>query len=476
MITDLRNGSVVAIQRQDAGEGFLKVSINCIGSTKCDLVDFEGNEYKVSYDQIFPIKITKRWLKNNDFNCVDEGEEESNYIHQFLPVTYLHSEHKLFIYGHIFPIKVKFVHHFQNALLDCGIKFPVDLKESHYTQVELIPIINLLGGLKKSREFFDTNAAFGLSSMPKIGLNSVGTAISGDRRRKMGLDPVSIYKGEFTIIDGIDSYRNQRNLARFFYDTTIVDSVTNKIVPCYLVKNQDVYQICGDPSFRGPTMSIDLDDFSTFIANFNNYVRGSYRIGLVLIQEGILEEINEYINQALFIGRILTETSIGFRPRFLLNRGDGNRTCIKCCSDGKEYIIFSEEVENLRVSGILDHVRLSVVSRDEYVNYTPNNENDEFRSVYKEASVKVKSPEGLNNVAKKYILEDPLEGLNYTGFREREDGVGLGHPVNNEVEEVELPNFDVELDIEHAPQGPAVADRVEAVNKELKKSKKKRRI
>lgn len=475
MITDLRIGSVVAIQKPESGDGFLKVSINCLGSTKCDLVDSEGNEYKIPYDQLFPIKITKRWLKNNEFNCVDEGEEESNYIHQNLPITYIHSEHKLFVYGHIFPIKVKYVHHFQNALIDCGIEFPVDLKESHYTQVECIPITNLLGGLKKSREFFDTNAAFGLSGMPKMGLHSVGTAISGNRRRR---DANPLYKDSFVLIDGITSLGNQRRLARYFYDHTQVDPITDRIVPCYLMaQDQGLCIISNEPSFREAVLDdFDITNLSEFIANFNNYVRGSYEVGLIPVEDLPDNILDDNISRALFVGRVYTniQQNPGFDPRVQFYREE-NRIHIRCIGDEKEFVISNIIFETL--IRFLDniHARYFLVSSDEF--YTKN----EFRSTWGESL----EPFGSRTVvrpANKYVkLSEAYYTMDSPKIEEQE----LPQPVaiDNEVEEVELPDLDWDADIQFPQgqgQGPAVADRVEAVNKELrknnKKGKKKRRI
>ena len=479
MITDLRIGSVVAIQKPEFEDGFLKVSINCLGPTKCDLVDSEGNEYKIPYDQLFPIKITKRWLKNNEFNCVDEGEEESNYIHQNLPITYIHSEHKLFVYGHIFPIKVKYVHHFQNALIDCGIEFPVDLRESHYTQVEGISITNLLGGLKKSREFFDTNAAFGLSSMPKISLRSVGTAISGDKRRR-DRDANSLYKYSFVLIDGIDSLRDQRRLAEYFYDHTQVDQITNRIIPCYLlVQDQGLCMLSYELSFRGSTISdIEIADLSEFISNFHNYVRGSYEVGLIPVSDLPDNSLNDIISRALFIGRaynnILQNPGFDLKVQFYKEE---DRIHLRCTGDEKEFVISDMIFETL--IGFLEniHARLFSVSSDQFANYSEN----EFRPT--EDALK---PFGSQTVARsatarKYVTYKPYYTMEGPKLEEPE----LPQPVNinNEVEEVELPDWDADIELEQVlqEQGPAVADRVEAVNKELrknnnKKNKKKRKV
>jgi len=309
--------------------------------------------------------------------------------------------------------------------------------------------------------------------MPKIGLRAVSTAIPGNRRVR---DANSIYKDSFILIDGINSIRNQRRLARYFYDHTRVDPITNKIVPCYLVvRDQGLCMISNEPSFREAAFDgIDIIDLSEFIANFNNYVRGSYEVGLIPVDNLPDNLLDDNISCALFVGRVYTnlQQNPGFDLRINFYNEE-NRVHLRCTGDEKEFVISDMIFEAL--VGFLEniHAHLFSVSSEDFINDT---ENEKRQTLGEDLN-----PAGLRS-AKRYQFK-PYYIVNGPNIEEPELPQPQPININNEVEEVELPDFNNEVEAEHnlQGQGPAVANRVEDVNKELrknnnKKSKKKRRI
>ena len=309
--TDLRNGNYLAIIKSDK---FLEVIINCLGPTSCDLMGIDGKDYRASYNQIYPIKITKRWLKDNDFNCTNEidGENEENidekYIHRTLPIVYSKSDHRLFIYGHLFPVKIKYVHHLQNALIDCGIEFIPIIKESHYTQYESIPILELLGGLRKRKEFFDTNIAFGLSGMPKFNMVSSGNYARTNNKDKNRVDNES-FRSSFVYIDGV-GHPIIHSILRYLWDEQVVlDKTTGRSITLFVEKyGDDRYRFKKDPLMENHSEPFSWKILNTFINNFNEYIRGDYDIGIIPLNFYTNSlECSDRIKKSLLLGNILTD-------------------------------------------------------------------------------------------------------------------------------------------------------------------------
>lgn len=230
MIHDLRIGNCITVQKGNSFVHGIVTGLDQEDKVKYRPLD-EKNIYGTTLENIHPLKVTKKWLRDNEFNeeFQEEIDEEQKYAHQNLPIIYSHNNHRLFIYGRIFPVKVPYIHQLQNILLDCGIDLEVKIKASHCTQVECTPISQLLGGMKKSRDFFDTNSAFGFSGMPKLTLGGAQKAISSRTfssmsRLKSTIDYQVRFRESFITINEIED-EEVRSLARFFFNNPILDAI-----------------------------------------------------------------------------------------------------------------------------------------------------------------------------------------------------------------------------------------------------------
>ena len=274
MITDLRIGNCIVIQKNS---GYHAGIIQTLGDTKCGVKDQSDKTMSLPYDNFRPAKITKRWLHDNEFDDIDEGSQEgqpeeepgssARFVHRNLPISYSHGDHRLYVYGHIFPVKVLYVHHIQNALIDCGISFEPIFRDSHCTQVEGYPIVQLLGGMKKSPEFFDTNAAFGFSGMPKLKVASSGKAMSN---RKIASPYAMDFQRSFVSILGIMD-EGVRVIARYFYDNVGLDSTGNFTVAVLTRVAPDAYVFSSENPRNSQPLS--LGDIFRFIDNYPEIVR-----------------------------------------------------------------------------------------------------------------------------------------------------------------------------------------------------------
>lgn len=301
MITDLRIGNCIVIQKNS---GYHAGVIQTLGDTKCSVKDQSDKTTSFPYDNFRPAKITKRWLHDNEFDDIDEGSPEgqpaeepgssSRFVHRSLPISYSHGDHRLFVYGHIFPVKVLYVHHMQNALIDCGISFEPVFRDSHCNQVDGYPIVQLLGGMKKSPEFFDTNAAFGFSGMPKLKVASSGKAISN---RKPASPYLLDFQNSFVSIMGLQN-EGDRNLARYFYENVGLDGTGNFTSVSLVRVGQNSYVFTTEGS---PKNSIPMpwESISRFIEDYPGIVRDRrYRLAIHAVTEArdrLLEEYPEVL-------------------------------------------------------------------------------------------------------------------------------------------------------------------------------------
>ena len=280
-IIDLRVGNCVSLHKNGRFKHGFITSIS-EDSVKLKSVS-DDKVYSSDLENIHALKVTKRWLRDNEFNEPEEivEEEEVRYTHQSLPIVYCHNNHKLFIFGRIFPTKVVYIHHLQNVILDCGIDFATDFKESHATQIEPQPITFYLGSMKKPKEFFDTNTAFGLSGMPKFDLGGPRMAVS----MRYGNNPNNEgYQRSFISILSILT-EGVRVLADFFYNRVTLDQETRivalgRVMPApggYVIKRE------GDPIHSN---IVSLNDIIEFASNWGNIVRGNdYQLGLYFPRE-----------------------------------------------------------------------------------------------------------------------------------------------------------------------------------------------
>lgn len=230
MIHDLRIGNCITVRKGSNFVHGIVTGLDHEDKVKYKPLD-EKDIYGTTLENIHPLKVTKKWLRDNEFNEeFQEGiDEEQKYVHQNLPIIYSHNNHRLFIYGRIFPVKVPYIHQLQNILLDCGIDLEVKIKVSHCTQVECTPISQLLGGMKKSRDFFDTNSAFGFSGMPKLTLGGAQKAITSRTYSSMSrleptIDSQFRFRESFVTIDDIED-EEVRSLARFFFNIPTLDII-----------------------------------------------------------------------------------------------------------------------------------------------------------------------------------------------------------------------------------------------------------
>jgi hypothetical protein len=274
MITDLRIGNCIVIQRNSEYHAGI---IQTLGDTKCSVKDQSDKTMSLPYDNFRPAKITKRWLHDNEFDDIDEGTPEgqpveepgssARFVHRSLPISYSHGDHRLYVYGHIFPVKVVYVHHIQNALIDCGISFEPVFRDSHCTQVDGCPIVQLLGGMKKSPEFFDTNAAFGFSGMPKLKVVQSGKAMSN---RKPAFPHTMNFKHSFVSIAGIID-EGVRSLAEYFYDNVAIDRTGNFTITELIKIGPDAYVFTsGAP---GNSQPLPWEVIIRFINSYSEIVR-----------------------------------------------------------------------------------------------------------------------------------------------------------------------------------------------------------
>jgi hypothetical protein len=372
MITDLRIGNCVVIQKNSEYHAGI---IQTLGDTKCGVKDNSDKIVSLPYDNFRPAKITKRWLHDNEFDDIDEGSPEglsmeepgsssSRFVHRSLPISYSHGDHRLFVYGHIFPVKVLYVHHIQNALIDCGILFEPVFRDSHCSQVEGCPIIQLLGGMKKSPEFFDTNAAFGFSGMPKLKMAPSGRAMSNKR-------PASPYvidfQRNFVSIMGIRD-EEVRNLARFFYDEVGIDNTGNFTSVSLSRVGPEVYVFLTLTDGRSKnSIPVSFEGITRFIDEYPNIVR-ERRYRLAIAASG--EERNKLLEvhpEVLLNNEISNEISIHpGRAKFVYTRRgriDGlYRVDVKGFNTGSWYEkVLESHIEDLvaNIGGIVSFEELS---------------------------------------------------------------------------------------------------------------------
>ena len=281
MIHDLRLGNCITVQKGSNFVHGIVTGLDHEDKVKYKPLD-EKNNYGTTIENIHPLKVTKKWLRDNEFNEeFQEGiDEEQKYVHQNLPIIYSHNNHRLFIYGRIFPVKVPYIHQLQNILLDCGIDLEVKIKVSHCTQVECTPISQLLGGMKKSRDFFDTNSAFGFSGMPKLTLGDAQKAISSRTFSSMPkLKSINDYQIDYqnrfresfiNINEIIDD--EVRNLARFFFNNPILDTIDRtRVLGTVLEVSPGVFVIQGYKSDLRSNL-ISLNGIIEFINSWNRIV------------------------------------------------------------------------------------------------------------------------------------------------------------------------------------------------------------
>ena len=500
MITDLRNGNCLAIQKDDR---FLEVTISCLGSTRCDVKDVDDKEHKVPYNEIYPIKITKRWLKDNELTCVDENEEEgSNYVHRFLPITYSHSDHRLFVYGHIFPVKIKYVHHFQNALIDCGIEFIPVIKDSHYTQVEGIPAVSFLGGLKQGNDFFDTNAAFGLSSMPKFQMASSG-GMARSSRRPGGIVDNGAYQHSFVTIDRIeDDYI--REITRYLYDHVSLDG-TGRSVTIYLESQGDGrYRIRRTRINYDPRYISDIpwEKIVEFARDFNRYITGDYDLGIVLLDRPIREDDDENIKKGVLLAEFLNDFNSSHAPNrrvYVYNQISPDRLSIKNPRTGVEIpSVRVDDMFTLERNYGATYVAFRGVSLEEYSSIAKKLEEPEtlygggtytkvkVKSNYgrmPEAAPMPQEPEPFN-AGDLFGLGDANIGVAVEGeeeFAVEEEAPGANHEeqIPEAVEEAQAPREFIQeanVGIREEELQPVAVNRVVANTKKKGKKKKKSSI
>ena len=311
MITDLRIGNCIVIQKNS---GYHAGIIQTLGDAKCSVKDQSDKTMSLPYDNFRPAKITKRWLHDNEFDDIDEGSPEgqpvgepgssTRFVHRSLPISYSHGDHRLYVYGHIFPVKVLYVHHIQNALIDCGISFEPVFRDSHCAQVGECPIVQLLGGMKKSPEFFDTNAAFGFSGMPKLKVAQSGKAMSN---RKPVSPHVMDFRSSFVSIIGIMN-EGARILARYFYDNVVLDRTGNFTVAILSRVGLDSYVFTSDSPRN--SQPLPWDDIIRFINDYPKIVRDRrFRLAIGAsgeVRDRLLEEQPEVLLNA----EISTEFSL----------------------------------------------------------------------------------------------------------------------------------------------------------------------
>lgn len=471
MVLDLRVGNSLAIQHEDR---FIEVRIKSLTDTGCEVIDLEDKTHKVSFEEVYPVKITKRWLKDNDLTCMDENnnnEEEGtelNYIHSSLPITYSHTDHRLFVYSHIFPVKIKYVHHFQNALLDCGIEFTPIFKDSHYTQIDGVPIINFLGGLRRGRDFFDTNVAFGLNKMPKFQM-SQPKAASKVGVGMMDMGPQINFKRAFRPILGIQD-PNLKRIVRYVFNhinLTFTDRTAIIYVNSHPLSS-NVYYISSEPisdlnSYQGETVASSWDKIVEFINNFNYFVQGDFDLGVVFDGRQIQSTDSELVKRGALLADILInyeKTGSKVQNRYyILRKETGNgpgeaKLYFKSALTGKEFPGFSEMFPAYLDQKYNKYVSMVAVSEEEWNNLF------------------------IPGVAEESPIREPinLEDIYYKArFSSREAVAVPGSPQEVEASEEEQPAVDTsrvneEAVVELSPQ-PEVVNRI--LRKKPKARKKK---
>ena len=236
MLTDLRVGNCVVFIRQTVELG----KIAAIEESTCKFLNIEtGKIREVSYEEIRALRITKKWLRDNDFDlCLDnENNQDLYYTHRTLPISYSHANRVLYIYGRIYPTKVRYIHNLQNILLDSGIALETVFKRSHCTQIDTVSILSHLGNLRIIHNKENSNDIYGFSIPPKIKPVNLGPATLQEEYQFV----VDKYKKSFNIdILKNSSHKHIIHLFTFFKHYIGPDS-TGRFIKVQLIQSKDKF-------------------------------------------------------------------------------------------------------------------------------------------------------------------------------------------------------------------------------------------